>query len=343
MEPRFTLEQFNLLTRLMAIGERLQQTGLSQNNMFQALYTMQQSYRLGKKMPALGTGSQPTVTHAQLILLTRQLSIHQSLYQTGLSEGSVFHIISTMQQNKTENTDVDGLQKIEKVEAEYKTEERLDAEVIPSMGTSPGPIAEEEFHREVDRLMREDTNDLNAEIKTFLINHGIRQEAVATEIGVSNSSVSVFLKHGRGLNGGKRRAIYTWYTRQKHIATGMAENNPIQQRRLKRPLDLKLDNPVNSEDHKQSRVRLKWPSAVTMILETYFRTDTNPTENKREELARVCNDELQKSGDEFPDGQLMTPAHVQTWFMDRWLQEMRKHQQTLSLQVEGQLQTLGKD
>eukprot|EP00058_Branchiostoma_floridae_P016180 XP_002601668.1 hypothetical protein BRAFLDRAFT_94544 [Branchiostoma floridae] len=63
--------------------------------------------------------------------------------------------------------------------------------------------------------------ELNAEIKTFLLNHDIGQEAVATEIGVSISSVSVFLKHGWGLNTGKRTALYTWYLRQKHTESEM--------------------------------------------------------------------------------------------------------------------------
>ncbi|XP_078593934.1 homeobox-containing protein 1-like [Branchiostoma floridae x Branchiostoma japonicum] len=328
MEQRFTIEQFNLLTRLMKIGEKIQQTGLPEDNILQTLYDMQQSYRLGKKLPALGTGPEPTVTHEQLILLTRQLSIHQSLQQTGLSECSIFHIICTMQQTQTWNIDIDELQKVQEVEADFKTE-KLDDGVIPNLGTSAGPIAGEDFDGEVERLMRKDTMELNAEIKTFLLNHDIGQEAVATEIGVSISSVSVFLKHGWGLNTGKRTALYTWYLSQKHTESEMPGNNPYR-RNLKRPLDLTMDKPVNnSGDRKQSRVRVKWPSAVTLILETYFLTDANPTEDQREELTRVCNDELKKSGEDFVDGQPMTPALVQTWFMDRWIREMRSHQQKL--------------
>ncbi|XP_078616276.1 uncharacterized protein LOC144884696 [Branchiostoma floridae x Branchiostoma japonicum] len=154
MEPKITLEQFNLLTRLVSIGERLQQAGLPRDNMFKTIRMMQQSCHLGEKLPMCVTGP-PTFTREQLILLTRQLSVYQSLQQTGLSEDSIFHIMPYMQQHITTNIDID-------------------------------------------------------------------------------------------------------------------DSNCCQQNTMKR--------------------------TATMILDRYFQMDTNPTENQREEIARVCNDELQKAG-----------------------------------------------
>ncbi|XP_078593928.1 uncharacterized protein LOC144871858 [Branchiostoma floridae x Branchiostoma japonicum] len=218
MEPRFSLEQFDLLTRLMSIGERLQQTGLHWDNMFQALYTMQQSLYLRDKLPVLRTGPQLVFTYEQLILLTRQLSIHQILMETGLSECSILHIICSMQENR--NTDIDG----EYLKAQNKkhhenlltvvtSEEKEDAE-NPVFGKT----AEDDLTKQVDRMMKKNITDkmeLNAEIKAFLVTNDVCQEAVAADIGTSQSSFSKFLNHGRGLNSGKRRALYTWYLEQK--------------------------------------------------------------------------------------------------------------------------------
>eukprot|EP00058_Branchiostoma_floridae_P003064 XP_002588552.1 hypothetical protein BRAFLDRAFT_79505 [Branchiostoma floridae] len=107
MEPKFTLEQFNLLTRLVSIGERLQQADLPRDNMFKTIRMMQQSCNLWEKLPMCVT-EPPIFTREQLILLTRQLSVYQSLQQTGLSEDSIFHIMPYMQQHITTNIDIDG-------------------------------------------------------------------------------------------------------------------------------------------------------------------------------------------------------------------------------------------
>ncbi|XP_035668849.1 uncharacterized protein LOC118410969 [Branchiostoma floridae] len=226
-EPRFTLEQFNLLTRLVSIGERLQQTGLPWDNMFQALYTMQQSYRLGERLPMVRTGPQSVFTYEQLILLTRQLSIHQSLHQTGLSECSILQILCTMQQNKTGNIDIDeDYLKTDNEKHHYgcqlkmDTTERTENNEIRSLEKA----AEHDLMKEVDKMMEKnitDMMDLNREIKEFLLKNNICQEAVAADIGTSRSLVSLFLNHGRGLNIGKKRALYTLYLEQKQTKQGL--------------------------------------------------------------------------------------------------------------------------
>ncbi|CAH1270891.1 Hypp4494 [Branchiostoma lanceolatum] len=154
MEPRCTLEQFSLLRRLLSIGERLHKTGLSMDNMFQAIYNMEQSYCLGERLPVSGTAPLQVFTHDQHTLLTRQLAIHQRLQETGLSDDSIRNILNTMQQNKTGNIDIDELQKIpEGEESEDEGKEGTEVEVIPNTDTSAEPMAAEEIKIEVDRLM----------------------------------------------------------------------------------------------------------------------------------------------------------------------------------------------
>ncbi|XP_078616942.1 homeobox-containing protein 1-like [Branchiostoma floridae x Branchiostoma japonicum] len=329
MEPKFTLEQFNLLTRLVSIGERLQQAGLPRDNMFKTIRMMQQSCNLGEKLPMCVT-EPPIFTREQLILLTRQLSVYQSLQQTGLSEDSIFHIMSYMQQHITTNIDIDELHQNGK-ESKEKKAEKVDGEVIPCVKTSLEQITDEKLMTDVDELMRKigtDMTDLNSEIKTFLRIHHISQDTVSKQIGTSQSVVSAFLLHGRGLKPVNKRALYTWYLRQKRNMSGSSDTNCSQQSTMKRTFDLTNDSTAHGLDHKQRRVMVKWPSAATVILERFFQMDKNPTENQREEIARVCNDELQKAGEEYPHGQLMTSAQVQTWFMDRWFQDITKHQRS---------------
>ncbi|XP_078616547.1 hepatocyte nuclear factor 1-beta-like [Branchiostoma floridae x Branchiostoma japonicum] len=329
MEPKFTMEQFNLLTRLVSIGEKLQQAGLPLDNMFKTIRMMQQSCHLGEKLPMCVTGP-PIFTREQLILLTRQLSVYHSLQQTGLSEDSIFHIMPYMQQHMTTNIDIDELHQNGKESKEEKAE-KVDGEVIPCVKTSLEQIPDEKLLTDVDELMRKngtDMTDLHSEIKTFLRIHHISQDTVSKQIGTSQSMVSAFLLHGRGLKPVNKRALYTWYLRQKRTMSGSSDTNCSQQNTMKRTFDLTQGGPAHGLDHKQRRVMVKWPSAATMILERYFQMDTNPTENQREEIARACNDELQKAGEEYPHGQLMTSAEVQTWFMDRWFQDITKHQRS---------------
>ncbi|CAH1270867.1 Hypp4472 [Branchiostoma lanceolatum] len=153
MDPRCTLEQFSLLTRLLSIGERLDQTGLPMDSMFQAIYNMEQSYCLGEKLPASGTAPLQVFTHDQHILLTRQLAIHQRLQETGLSDDSIIYSLFTMQM-KTGNIDIDELQKIhEGEESADEGKEGAEVAVIPNTDTSAEPMTAEEIKIEVDRLM----------------------------------------------------------------------------------------------------------------------------------------------------------------------------------------------
>ncbi|CAH1270883.1 HMBOX1 [Branchiostoma lanceolatum] len=154
MEERYTLEQVSLLTRLLSIGERLDQTGLPMDSMFQAIYNMQQSYCLGEKFPVSATAPLQVFTHDQHTLLTRQLAIHQRLQETGLSDDSIRNILNTMQQNKTENIDNDELKQLpEREESADEGKEGAEVEVIPNTDTSAEPMTTEEIKTEVDRLM----------------------------------------------------------------------------------------------------------------------------------------------------------------------------------------------
>ncbi|CAH1270887.1 Hypp4490 [Branchiostoma lanceolatum] len=187
MEPRYTLEQFSLLTRLLSIGDRLHQTGLPMDSMLQAIYNMEESYCLGEKLPASGTAPLQVFTHDQLTLLTRQLAIHQRLKETGLSDDSIIYSLFKLQM-KTGNIDIDAvergmdssleilikqckpqyqhlhfciafktvsnLQKIpEGEESADEGKEGAEVEVIPNTDTSAEPMTAEEIKIEVDRLM----------------------------------------------------------------------------------------------------------------------------------------------------------------------------------------------
>ncbi|CAH1270896.1 Hypp4496 [Branchiostoma lanceolatum] len=153
MEPRYTLEQVSLLTRLLSIGERLHQTGLPMDSMLQAIYNMEESYCLGEKLPASGTAPLQVFTHDQLTLLTRQLAIHQRLQETGLSDDSIIYSLFKLQM-KTGNIDIDDLQKIpEGEESADEGKEGAEVEVIPNTDTSAEPMTAEEIKIEVDSMM----------------------------------------------------------------------------------------------------------------------------------------------------------------------------------------------
>ncbi|CAH1270875.1 Hypp4483 [Branchiostoma lanceolatum] len=85
MEPRYTLEQVSLLTRLLSIGERLDQTGLPMDSMFQAIYNMEQSYCLGegRSLFKIQRSTSLASTDRREMGLMSQVSVPQQISEQG--------------------------------------------------------------------------------------------------------------------------------------------------------------------------------------------------------------------------------------------------------------------
>uniref|UniRef100_A0A672ZWK3 Homeobox containing 1 n=1 Tax=Sphaeramia orbicularis TaxID=375764 RepID=A0A672ZWK3_9TELE len=68
----------------------------------------------------------------------------------------------------------------------------------------------------VEELMRRDSSMVKEEIKAFLGNRRISQAVVAQVTGISQSRISHWLlQHGSDLSEQKKRAFYRWYTLEK--------------------------------------------------------------------------------------------------------------------------------
>ncbi|XP_066274803.1 homeobox-containing protein 1-like [Branchiostoma lanceolatum] len=326
-EPRFTLEQLDLLMRLRSILQRLQQTGLSQDSIFQALGTMQRIETVNTGI----YGMSPQVNHVTI--------------QPQLTAGNPPQFIQTGQNNLFPATSIvtvpqgvvlaNGTAPPPPPAAVVKVDSgggaaatgMLQAKDILNTDTSAEPITEEDLEKQVEELLGKNIMDVKEEINKFLHVKGIPQGRLAQATGISSSYVSLFLKQGLDMTAMKKRAIYTWFLRQKHRKPGPLPNAGGWKWQKKRSLDDPDYDPAHSPGNQRRGSKFHWPPSAVMIVEKYFQQNPYPTEGERDEIANACNSVLQKPGEDLPAYKLVSPVRVQTWFINRRREAKIKQQQ----------------
>ncbi|KAJ8271048.1 hypothetical protein GJAV_G00122180 [Gymnothorax javanicus] len=183
-------------------------------------------------------------------------------------------------------------------------------------------VADEELDIDdkVEELMRRDSGMVKEEIKAFLGNRRISQAVVAQVTGISQSRISHWLlQHGSDLSEQKKRAFYRWYQLEK-TTPGATLNM--------RPAPLALDEmewrqtpPPLSSAPSSFRLRrgsrFTWRKECLAVMESYFNENQYPDEAKREEIANACNAVIQKPGKKLSDVERVTSLKVYNWFANR--------------------------
>ncbi|KAM6980241.1 homeobox-containing protein 1a isoform 2-T2 [Aplochiton taeniatus] len=173
----------------------------------------------------------------------------------------------------------------------------------------------------VEELMRRDSTLIKEEIKAFLGNRRISQAVVAQVTGISQSRISHWLlQQGSDLSEQKKRAFFRWYQLEK--------TNPGVTLTM-RPAPLALEDvvewhqappPISSTPGSfrlRRGSRFTWRKECLAVMESYFNENQYPDEAKREEVANACNAVIQKPGKKLSDLERVTSLKVYNWFANR--------------------------
>uniref|UniRef100_A0A8B9R8Z2 Homeobox-containing protein 1 n=2 Tax=Astyanax mexicanus TaxID=7994 RepID=A0A8B9R8Z2_ASTMX len=225
-------------------------------------------------------------------------------------------------------------------------------------------LAEEDWDLEekVEEYMRRDSNLVKEEIKAFLNNRRISQAIVGQVTGISQSYISQWLlQQGLEMSDSKRRAFYRWYLLERNSpGFRWSENQHAQgprsrtdtpwsrQRELLMHLlpwysahqsqqgaTLSMRSMVKEEPDWRvagspaDRVavggpfrlrrgsRFTWRKECQSIMESFFIENQYPDEAKREEIANACNSVIQKPGCKLSEFERVTALKVYNWFANR--------------------------
>ncbi|XP_034400752.1 homeobox-containing protein 1 isoform X2 [Cyclopterus lumpus] len=178
-----------------------------------------------------------------------------------------------------------------------------------------------DLEEKVEEYMRRDSNLVKEEIKTFLNNRRISQAIVGQVTGISQSYISQWLlQQGLEMSDSKRRAFYRWYLLER--------NNPgatLSMRSLvKEEPDWRTG--IMSGDRAglvggplrlRRGSRFTWRKECQSIMESFFMENQYPDEAKREEIANACNSVIQKPGCKLSEFERVTALKVYNWFANR--------------------------
>ncbi|XP_058610536.1 homeobox-containing protein 1 isoform X1 [Onychostoma macrolepis] len=224
-------------------------------------------------------------------------------------------------------------------------------------------LAEEDWDLEekVEEYMRRDSNLVKEEIKAFLNNRRISQAIVGQVTGISQSYISQWLlQQGLEMSDSKRRAFYRWYLLERNspgIRWSENQHAQVPRSRTDTPSNRQRELlmhllPWYSAHQSQSGAtlsmrslvkeepdwrlagspadraavgpfrlrrgsRFTWRKECQSIMESFFIENQYPDEAKREEIANACNAVIQKPGCKLSEFERVTALKVYNWFANR--------------------------
>ncbi|CAN9506863.1 unnamed protein product [Ophioblennius macclurei] len=327
-EPRFTIEQIDLL-------QRLRRTGITQAEVFHALDALdhldrQHGHKLAHRRsykPASFYSSSANVASSSMTSTATQTSFPDT--QLLLSPNATFDTnspplsVPTVSPVALAVVAQNGLVAV--------ANGKLSPPRFP-LGMVSGSMAalgygfeasEEdlEVDEKVENLMRRDSAVIKEEIKSFLANRRISQAVVAQVTGISQSRISHWLlQQGSDLSEQKKRAFFRWYQLEKSNpgATLAMRAAPLA---LEDVMDWHQAPPTFGSPPGGFRLRrgsrFTWRKECLAVMESFFSDNQYPDEAKREEIATACNAVIQKPGKKLSDLERVTSLKVYNWFANR--------------------------
>ncbi|XP_075875960.1 homeobox-containing protein 1-like isoform X2 [Nelusetta ayraudi] len=178
-----------------------------------------------------------------------------------------------------------------------------------------GNEEEMDLDEKVEDLIRRDSAVVKEEIKSFLANRRISQAVVAQVTGISQSRISHWLlQQGSDLSEQKKRAFFRWYQLEK--------TNPGATLAM-RAAPLAMDDMMTTFGAAPTGFRLRrgsrftWRKECLAVMESFFSENQYPDEAKREEIAIACNAVINKPGKKLSDLERVTSLKVYNWFANR--------------------------
>ncbi|XP_041664962.1 homeobox-containing protein 1 isoform X4 [Cheilinus undulatus] len=302
VEPRYTIEQIDLL-------QRLRLSGMTKPQIIHALESLE---RLDPDHRPPHCDSQPAPSNNTPTTAAPAPS-------SSSSSSSSLSLASAT----TQTSGLDGAALSPSNSYEASPPPLYTPSVVAQRSFSYDMMGEEEWDLEekVEEYMRRDSNLVKEEIKTFLNNRRISQAIVGQVTGISQSYISQWLlQQGLEMSDSKRRAFYRWYLLEK--------NNPgatLSMRSLvKEEPDWRTGimagdraGMVGGPLRLRRGSRFTWRKECQSIMESFFMENQYPDEAKREEIANTCNSVIQKPGCKLSEFERVTALKVYNWFANR--------------------------
>ncbi|XP_076611422.1 homeobox-containing protein 1 isoform X4 [Chaetodon auriga] len=303
VEPRYTIEQIDLL-------QRLRLSGMTKPQIIHALESLE---RLDPDHRPSHCDSQPAPSNNTPATAAPAPSSSSSSSSSSLSLASA----------TTQTSGLDGAALSPSNSYEASPPPLYPPSVAVQRSFSYDMMGEEEWDLEekVEEYMRRDSNLVKEEIKTFLNNRRISQAIVGQVTGISQSYISQWLlQQGLEMSDSKRRAFYRWYLLER--------NNPgatLSMRSLvKEEPDWRTGimagdraGLVGGPLRLRRGSRFTWRKECQSIMESFFMENQYPDEAKREEIANACNSVIQKPGCKLSEFERVTALKVYNWFANR--------------------------
>ncbi|XP_077781529.1 homeobox-containing protein 1 isoform X12 [Podarcis muralis] len=318
-EPRFTIEQIDLL-------QRLRRTGMTRHEILHALETFdrldqEHSDKFGRRSAYGAAGGSCSNSTNNVAASSSTATASTQTHHSGMSP-SPSNSYDTSPQPCTTNQN--GRESSERLSA-------FNGKMSPTRYPLASSMAQRSYSFEaseedldvddkVEELMRRDSSVIKEEIKAFLANRRISQAVVAQVTGISQSRISHWLlQQGSDLSEQKKRAFYRWYQLEKTNpgATLSMRPAPIP---VEEPEWRQTPPPVTATSgtfRLRRGSRFTWRKECLAVMESYFNENQYPDEAKREEIANACNAVIQKPGKKLSDLERVTSLKVYNWFANR--------------------------
>ncbi|XP_016347789.1 homeobox-containing protein 1-like [Sinocyclocheilus anshuiensis] len=341
-EPRFTIEQIDLL-------QRLRRSGMTKQEILHALDTLDRLDREhvekfghrhahggnGAAGVNHGNGSNATTSSNSCTTSSNNLTASSSTTSTATQTGYRGSGLSPSPSNSYDTSPPPTVPTPVPVVAPLVQNGR-DLAAMPNGKLSPPrfavsntsrafayehPDEEVDIDDKVEELMRMDSAIIKEEIKAFLGNRRISQAVVAQVTGISQSRISHWLlQQGSDLSEQKKRAFYRWYQLEKTTPGATLAMRPAPMA-LEDIVEWRQTPPPISSTQGSFRLRrgsrFTWRKECLAVMESYFNDNQYPDEAKREEIANACNAVIQKPGKKLSDLERVTSLKVYNWFANR--------------------------
>ncbi|XP_047238883.1 homeobox-containing protein 1 isoform X4 [Girardinichthys multiradiatus] len=305
VEPRYTIEQIDLL-------QRLRLSGMTKPQIIHALESLE---RLDPehRLPHCDSHPAPSNNGAPATAAPAQSSSSSSSSSSSLSLASA----------TTQTSGLDGAALSPSNSYEASPPPLYPPSVVVQRAFSYDIMGEEEWDLEekVEEYMRRDSNLVKEEIKTFLNNRRISQAIVGQVTGISQSYISQWLlQQGLEMSDSKRRAFYRWYLLERNNpGATLSMRSLVKEEPDWRTGIIASDRVgiVGGPLRLRRGSRFTWRKECQSIMESFFMENQYPDEGKREEIANACNSVIQKPGCKLSEFERVTALKVYNWFANR--------------------------
>ncbi|RXM95944.1 Homeobox-containing protein 1 [Acipenser ruthenus] len=296
-EPRFTIEQIDLL-------QRLRRTGMTKHEILHALETLERLDRehgdkFGRRPAYSGTST--TTSANNVVASSSTTTIATQTQYRGLSP-SPSNSYDTSPPPSSATANQNGKESMPATPNGKLSPSRYPASSVGQRSYSFEATEDElDIDDKVEELMRQRL-------------HSSRDR------GISQSRISHWLlQQGSDLSEQKKRAFYRWYQLEKTSpgATLSMRSAPIA---MEDPEWRQTPPPVSSTPGSfrlRRGSRFTWRKECLAVMESYFNENQYPDEAKREEIANACNAVIQKPGKKLSDLERVTSLKVYNWFANR--------------------------